>query len=107
MNKVFDYRCGPTGGDCTSPYYVTLFGKPTLKDCVDQVVSSVGEWGSISVTEESAPRKTIAEVDYRKGDITSGDICENLLNRIVIAGSGQGGWSMSCYTFVLKGENNE
>ena len=105
MNKAFSYTLGTCGGDCTSPYYITINGEPTLKDCIEQILSNPREWGYIEV--EDGNRMSVfgkPNLEYKYGDIKRDDITEEHLNKTVVSGRGGGGWSRSDFIFKLKEE---
>lgn len=106
-NKAFTVRKGPQGGDCTGPYYITIIGKPTLKDCIEQVVSSKGEWGYIGIDDDQHSIFGDPKLSYSCGDISNDGITDEYLNRIVVAGSGSGGWSRSDFKFKLMETTHE
>ena len=96
---------GPTGGDCTAPYYVDIIDKPTVKQFVDDVLGNKNEWGRIEV--RNAANVTLGGFWYRYGVLESDyavspALVNSIPNAIITRGMAAGGWSSMDYVIWVE-----
>lgn len=92
---------GPTGGDCTAPYYVDLKGTPTVRDFINAVLDDKSEWGYIGIYNKNSIFGT-PNIEFRYGETKISDEMEEYLDKIIIDAVASGGWSRMDYILVLK-----
>lgn len=102
VRDVFTYTLGKQGGDYTGPYYITLKGTPTLKECIEQVLRKTGEWGTIEVIVGKDRGSGEFSMGYNRGDVHDDGIPMELYDEKVISACGSGGWTYSRFSFILE-----
>lgn len=101
MSENIHISCGPAGGDCTAPYYVTLAKKMTVKEFIDEWIQNEREWGYFYVKEKDKGWWQYPSCEYRYGKIKKDDI-EQYHDKVIKEVSGSGGWSRSDFTFTVR-----
>lgn len=92
---------GPTGSDCTGPYYVDISKPMLVGDFIEEYLKEYPrEWGYFGVKD----RKTIfgnPHWEYRYGMLLSKPD-DRWFSRKIKSVTGSGGWSRSDFLFELE-----
>lgn len=104
MGNVFSKtQSGPSGGDCTAPYSVTLHGKVTVREFIEAVLENKTEWGHVEIFK-GKPKSMFDNdlaVGFRYGELENGLPESKLLDRKVKSASASGGWSRMDYRLYV------
>lgn len=90
-------QSGPTGGDCTASYEVTLDKVYTVKEFVNDVLSKAGEWGYINIQGNSYT------MSYKYGKMET-PMMDSDGDKTISSVSAHGGWSRMDYHITIKEE---
>lgn len=97
---------GPSGGDCTGPYYIHLKKPMTVKEFITEWLKEYpNEWGYFKVNVDDEPDKIWC--NYSHGKIEGDSISDKYLNKYIAKAYGSGGWSNSQFSFDLVQEKQE
>lgn len=100
-------QSGPTGGDCTAPYDVSMDKTYTIKEFVDEIlVNYPKEWGYIRVPDSIFGSPGL---EYRDGKIISGydDRWLIIQNHIISSVKASGGWSRMDYIITIISDESD
>ena len=100
MKKAFSTTTLFVGSDCTGPYDVTLYGKPTVKDFLNQLLEERREWGYIRIYNKKEKKKSYY-ISYSHGNVDNYDIPDSIMNAKIVMADGSGGWSRSDFTLTV------
>lgn len=91
-----------TRGDCTTEYIITIIDRPTLKECIDQVISNELTSGKVGVKDKRYYDYSDEVLRYFHGEIKENAILDESLDKIVISGFGSGGYGRDLFIFELE-----
>ena len=99
------YISGPHG-DCTC-YYDVKINKPcTVREFINEVLlNHSGEWGDICIKDKDIEYRDEVACEYDHGKIKT--LKEKYLDRIVLGGTANGGWSAMSYWLIVKEKSYE
>lgn len=92
---------GPSGGDCTSKYYISLTKEMTVREFIDEWLEDKREWGYFGIYKMGAIFGNPC-CEYKHGEITSDPLPEEYLSKKIVKVYGSGGWSRSDFEFVVE-----
>ena len=97
------YISGPHG-DCTCWYNVQINSKPcTVLEFINEVLlNHSGEWGEIRIKGKDIEYRDEVACEYNRGKIKT--LNDKYLDRIVLDGVANGGWSAMSYKLRVTEE---
>ena len=100
---LFELRqSGPTRGDCTASYSVTLLKKNiTVKQFVEEVLSNDAEWGRISIGGNYFEPDACAWYKYGKLEKEDHQLIP-YYDKIITKVKADGGWSLMDYMIEVE-----
>lgn len=105
---AYSFQCLHENGDSTANYNVVIAQSCTLREFIDHIVKTRGEWGYIGIKE---PESVFGDpcIEYKPGQIITPD-WENLmyiyLDSAVTSASYHGGWSRGDWQFEVGGSTD-
>ena len=97
-NNLYEPIHTSDNGDATSNYKIRVKREFTVRELVKDVLNNKTEWGSIYAGE----RFYDPFIEYSHGKLVTKNFSEDILNRIVVGGWMNGGWSAMNYHLELK-----
>ena len=103
MIKFIQISCG---SDCTGPYEVTISKPMTVREFIDELLTSYpDEWGYIGIYKEGE-WFGYPHCEYKWGKLLY-SLPEEYLDKQIEKVSGHGGWSNSDFILHLVKENSD
>lgn len=108
---MINISCGPSGSDCTAPYYISFDKPKTVGEFIEEwLATRPKEWGRFGIYKKGSFRDE-PSCDYRYGEIVGEGLPAEYLNAEIEKVTGYGGWTLSEFTFYLvegnDGKSNE
>lgn len=99
---MINISCGPSGWDCTAPYYITIDKPKTVGEFIYEWLSKMPtEWGYFGIDK---PGTIFGEpnCEYHHGKIVSKPLPDEVLKKQIVDVSGSGGWTRSDFLFEVE-----
>lgn len=91
---------GPSGGDCTAPYYISFYEAMTVGEFIEDRLKT-NKWGKFCLMHnDNGHMEQIAVVWYKNNQLEK-EIDLKYMSMLIISASGSGGWSRDDFTLVV------
>lgn len=113
MSRIFRMtQASPVRSDCTADFTIQLYENYTVEGFINAVLdNNKNEWGSIKCFTSSDDLRDITSVskavcEYKKGELISEKLPDEILNRPVVAATASGGYNCMNYRLLLDTETD-